>query len=496
MASKKQKSKKVGKTKIKAAAAPKSIKKHARGGKGNKNKPKASVTPKTRRSARLAFAAEEVVHPVSPKKIEAKITKAQPFRSIFDIKLPAPAVSTTPVKDPIKSAAVKRSHKQPAKITKPVQNKKPNVERESRKRFAGKPFAPEAPKTFGYDGGSPDYLRNDRVWFYDEKLSIYRRWFIGPDGGLTESFHILPPAKVLKEWEALLKVNSLTHTPPDYAVYKDKSGNIGTVKLPIVIVHCWRANKMCKLPVKTHIPFNLDAHRSQISEKDITDPCIYIPHEVVSKRRKQKLALINDTDPRGFPKCISRTPMPASPDGKRLTKPRSWDAAFKSLGWYHPKDNYTFYPVPEGYSLTLRRPFGISGTELEQWHEDAENGPLAGLAIAVRAYGPEKRKYRVIQKPRTLPKFGESSGPLPESGEPSETLPKFGEPSETLPKFGEPRFGEPSTIWPTKKIQTRSQTSPLPFTRSKRRTASAMNSPSERFYTIRKYSDAGDISPE
>ncbi|THZ74091.1 hypothetical protein D6C85_03704 [Aureobasidium pullulans] len=491
MASKKQKSKKVGETKIKAAAAPKSIKKHARGGKGNKNKPKASVTPKTRRSARLAFAAEEVVHPVSQKKIEAKITKAQPFRSIFDIKLPAPAVLTTPVKDPIKSAAVKRSHKQPAKITKPVQNKKPNVERESRKRFAGKPFAPEAPKTFGYDGGSPDYLRNDRVWFYDEKLSIYRRWFIGPDGGLTESFHILPPAKVLKEWETLLKVNSLTYPPPNYAVYKDKSGNIGTVKLPIVIVHCWRANKMCKLPVKTHIPFNLDAHRSQISEKDITDPCIYIPHEVVAKRRKQKLALVNDTDPRGFPKCISRTPMPASPDDKRLTKPRSWDAAFKSLGWYHPKDNYTFYPVPEGYSLTLRRPFGISGTELEQWHEDAENGPLAGLAIAVRAYGPEKRKYRVIQKPRTLPKFGESSRTLPKSGEPSETLPKFSE-----PKFGEPRFGEPSTIWPTKKIQTRSQTSPLPFTRSKRRTASAMNSPSERFYTIRKYSDAGDISPE
>ncbi|THY10438.1 hypothetical protein D6D02_06411 [Aureobasidium pullulans] len=266
MASKKQKSKKVGETKIKAAAAPKSIKKHARGGKGNKNKPKASVTPKTRRSARLAFAAEEVVHPVSQKKIEAKITKAQPFRSIFDIKLPAPAVLTTPVKDPI--------------IT--------------------------------------------------------------------------------------------------------------------------------------------------------------------------------------------------------LT-----------LGWYHPKDNYTFYPVPEGYSLTLRRPFGISGTELEQWHEDAENGPLAGLAIAVRAYGPEKRKYRLIQKPRTLPKFGESSRPLTKPGEPSETLPKFSE-----PKFGEPRFGEPSTIWPTKKIQTRSQTSPLPFTRSKRRTASAMNSPSERFYTIRKYSDAGDISPE
>ncbi|CAC9886976.1 unnamed protein product [Aureobasidium pullulans] len=421
-------------------------------------KPKASVTPKTRRSARLAFAAEEVVHPVSQKKIEAKITKAQPFRSIFDIKLPAPAVSTIPVKDPMKSAGVKRSHRQPAKITKPVQNKKPNVERESRKRFAGKPFAPEAPKTFGYDGGSPDYLRNDRV---------------------------------LKEWETLLKVNSLTHPPPNYAVYKDKSGNIGTVKLPIVIVHCWRANKMCKLPVKTHIPFNLDAHRSQISEKDITDPCIYIPHEVVSERRKQKLALINDTDPRGFPRCISRTPMPASPDGKRLTKPRSWDAAFKSLGWYHPKDNYTFYPVPEGYSLTLRRPFGISGTELDQWHEDAENGPLAGLAIAVRAYGPEKRKYRLIQKPRTLPKFGESSRPLPESGEPSETLPKFSE-----PKFGEPRFGEPSTIWPTKKIQTRSQTSPLPFTRSKRRTASAMNSPSERFYTIRKYSDAGHISPE
>ncbi|THW31630.1 hypothetical protein D6D22_10048 [Aureobasidium pullulans] len=457
MASKKQKSKKVGKTKTKAAAAPKSIKKHARGGKGKK--PKASVTPKTRRSARLAFAAEEVVHPVSQKKIEAKITKAQPFRSIFDIKLPAPAVSTIPVKDPMKSAGVKRSHRQPAKITKPVQNKKPNVERESRKRFAGKPFAPEAPKTFGYDGGSPDYLRND--------------------------------PKVLKEWETLLKVNSLTHPPPNYAVYKDKSGNIGTVKLPIVIVHCWRANKMCKLPVKTHIPFNLDAHRSQISEKDITDPCIYIPHEVVSERRKQKLALINDTDPRGFPRCISRTPMPASPDGKRLTKPRSWDAAFKSLGWYHPKDNYTFYPVPEGYSLTLRRPFGISGTELDQWHEDAENGPLAGLAIAVRAYGPEKRKYRLIQKPRTLPKFGESSRPLPESGEPSETLPKFSE-----PKFGEPRFGEPSTIWPTKKIQTRSQTSPLPFTRSKRRTASAMNSPSERFYTIRKYSDAGHISPE
>ncbi|THW86342.1 hypothetical protein D6D15_07454 [Aureobasidium pullulans] len=354
MASKKQKSKKVGKTKIKAAAAPKSIKKHARGGKGNKNKPKASVTPKTRRSARLAFAAEEVVHPVSQKKIEAKITKAQPFRSIFDIKLPAPAVSTIPVKDPIKSAAVKRSHKQPAKITKPVQNKKPNVERESRK---------------------------------------------------------------------------------------------------------------------------------------------------LSQRRKQKLALVNDTDPRGLPKCISRTPMPASPDGKRLTKPRSWDAAFKSLGWYHPKDNYTFYPVPEGYSLTLRRPFGISGTELEQWHEDAENGPLAGLAIAVRAYGPEKRKYRLIQKPRTLPKFGESSRTIPKSGESSRTIPKSGEPSETLPKFsepkfGEPRFGEPSTIWPTKKIQTRSQTSPLPFTRSKRRTASAMNSPSERFYTIRKYSDAGDISPE
>ncbi|THX47172.1 hypothetical protein D6D06_09745 [Aureobasidium pullulans] len=479
MASKKQKSKKVGKTNIKTAAAPKSIKKHARGGKGKK--PKTSVTPKTRRSARLAFTAEEVVHPVSQKKIEAKITKAQPFRSIFDIKLPAPAVSTIPVKDPIKSAVVKRSHKQQAKITKPVQNKKPNVERESRKRFAGKPFAPEAPKTFGYDGVSLDGHLNDRVWFYDEKLSIYRRWFIGPDGGLTETFHILPPAKVLKEWETLLKVNSLTHPPANYAVYKDKPGNIGTVKLPIVIVHCWRANKMCKSPVKTHIPFNLDAHRSQISEKDITDPCIYIPHEVVSKRRKQKLALINDTDPRGFPECISRTPMPASPDGKRLTKPKSWDAAFKSLGWYHPKDKYTFYPVPEGYSLTLGRPFGISGTELKQWHEDAGNGPLAGLAIAVRAYGPEKRKYRVIQKPRTLPKFGE----------PSETLPEFGE-----PKFGEPRFGEPSFIWPTKKIETRSQASPLPFTRSKRRTASAMHSPSERFYTIRKYSDAGDISPE
>ena len=263
------------------------------------------------------------------------------------------------------------------------------------------------------------------------------------------------------------------------------------MKLPIVIVHCWKASKMCKLPVKTHVPFNLDAHRSQISEKDITDSCIYIPREVVSKRCKQKLALINDTDPRGFPRCISRTPMPDSPDDKRFTKPRSWDAAFNSLGWYHPKDNYTFYPVPEGYSLTLRKPFGISGTELEQWHEDAENGPLAGLAIAVRAYGPEKRRYRVIQRPRTLPKFGESSRPLPESGEPSETLPKFSE-----PKFGEPRFGEPSTIWPTKKIETRSQTSPLPFTRSKRRTASAMNSPSERFYTIRKYSDAGDISPE
>ncbi|KAG2170463.1 hypothetical protein JADG_010202 [Aureobasidium aubasidani] len=134
--------------------------------------------------------------------------------------------------------------------------------------------------------------------------------------------------------------------------------------------------------------------------------------------------------------------MPDSPDGKRLTKPKSWNAAFKSLGWYHPKDKYTFYPVPEGYSLTLRRPFGISRTELEQWHEDAENGPLAGLAIAVRAYGPEKRKYRVIQKPRTLPKFGESSRPLPESGEPLETLAKFGE-----PKFGEPRFdfGHPIT---------------------------------------------------
>lgn len=102
----------------------------------------------------------------------------------------------------------------------------------------------------------------------------------------------------------------------------------------------------------------------------------------------------------------------------------------------------------------------------------------------------------MIQKPRTLPKFGESSRPLPESGEPSETLAKFGEPKFGEPKFGEPRFGEPSTIWPTKKIETRSQTSPLPFTRSKRRTASAMNSPSEHFYTIRKYSDAGNISPE
>ncbi|THY25735.1 hypothetical protein D6D01_04950 [Aureobasidium pullulans] len=478
MASKKQKSKKVGKTKTKAAAGPRSIKKHAREGKGKKAK--APVTPKTRRSARLAFAAEEVVCPVSQKKIEAKFTKAQPFRSIFDIKLPAPAVLTTPVKDPIKSAAVKRPHIEQAKITRPVQNKKPNVEQVSRKRFAGKPFALEAPKTFGCDGVSLDGRRNDRVWFYDEKLSIYRRWFIGPDGGLTESFHILPPAKVLKEWETLLKVNSLTHPPPNYAVYKDKSGNIGTVKLPIVIVH-WKASTMGKLLVKTHVPFNLDAHRSQISEKDITDPCVYLPYEEVLKRRKQKLALVNDTDPRGFPRCISRTPMPDSPDDKRLTKPKSWDAAFRSLGWYHPKDKYTFYPVPEGYSLTLRKAFGISGKELEQWHEDAKNGPLAGLAIAVKAYDPEKRKYRVIQKRRTLLKFGE----------PSETLPKFGE-----PKFGEPTFGELSFIWPTKKIETSSQTSPPPVTRSKRRTASAMNSPSERFCTIRKYSDAGDISPE
>lgn len=363
--------------------------------------------------------------------------------------------------------------------------------------------------TFGFRYASKRNVFS-HVWFWDQALGTWRYWIISGLGRVHETFHLAPPDKVQLAWQSQLKSRGQPsldlRTQPAFNLSEE--GAVVVKEMPLTIItdpETWTSTE----PFKTQVVDEDVSKHFRIPLSRIVDPCLVAEiSEAIPKLRIGR-PLYNSFSPLGFPVHYYTDNWEYEDEDEDEFRHLPWgmacwdwvfsDFAF-NLSPHGPVGDYFFQQNGDTYTLTLRKPEGLSTEDQAAWHADVPYGPFASFARAVEA----------TIWPPTPPAALNSSG-LPRSSKRSQRSsrsPAYSYPDSPFPLASVPitryRSGK---AWNSKRVSNHAahfgvstpalgdiathlrvalpaQSSPVPVIRagrsprSKRRTASAMNSPS------------------
>lgn len=375
----------------------------------------------------------------------------------------------------------------------------PQEERDALYRAAfGKAFEEAFAGTFGFRGPHMRNTPGDQICFWDQALGCWRLWLITRRGRVHEYIQLTAPPRAVALWENELKKRghpSLDlRTQPAFHVNAD--GGPKVVDLPLVIVVDPKLRQTPK-SLKTSLVAEDVPNHCRIPLERIWDPCVLLsPQGVVSKRQE----LLPGYKPEQLAQpyhCLGFwTYASENPDSKFGRA--CWDWVFSDFDFSRGDDNYLFQQDGDTYTLSLRKPSALRGKEAAAWHADIPYGPLASFARNVNAaFWPPTPPpaldssgvplaTSVYQEPTVTPppasseSFALSSVPITRyrSGQPFDQSRM----SRHAAHFGiqTPALGDIATHLG---VALPAQPSPVVSrdrsTRPNRRTASAMNSPSQ-----------------
>jgi hypothetical protein len=363
--------------------------------------------------------------------------------------------------------------------------------------------------TFGYRSDSAKDAEK-HVWFWDQALGSWRHWAISGIGRVHETFHLASPPAVASAWGMQLKLSGHPgldlRTQPAFYLAEDDSVKVVGMPLTIVTDHeTWLSTEY----LKTRDVDEAVSKRSRIPVESIVDPCLVIGYSQAVPRLVSDLPLYDPFTPLGFMWCSDNDDKDEDGDEEASDNAPMgmvcWDWVFSdfglNVGGRTPVGDYLFQQDGDTYTLTLKKPDSLSKQEEAIWHAEVPYGPFASFARAVDA----------TFWPPTPPAALNSSG-VPQSGKGSNRIssssafvyPKspFALASVPITRYrsgklwdqtrlsnqaryfgvSTPALGDIATHL---QVELPAQSSPVPVARfsrsprSSRRTASAMNSPSQ-----------------
>ena len=368
--------------------------------------------------------------------------------------------------------------------------------------------------TFGFRYASKRDV-SDHVWFWDQALGTWRYWIISGTGRVHETFHLTPPPTVQLAWQSQLKIRGHPgldlRTQP--AFHLTKHGVVRVKEMPLAIItdhETWISTD----PLKTQVVDEAVSKHFRIPLKRIVDPCLVVEISDAIPKLRIGRPLYEPFSVLGFPIDYTEGYEEYEDEdeagdqyddefGHLMWGMACWDWVFSdfdfNLSPYGPAGDYFFQQNGDTYTLTLKKPEGLSKEDDAAWHADVPYGPFASFARAVEAtsWPPTPpaalnsagipRSSRRSQSSSKSPAYNYPDSPFPLASVPI-TRYKSGKPwdqkrvSNQAAHFGvsTPALGNIATHLG---VALPSQPSPQPVTRSgrsprsNRRTASTMNSP-------------------
>lgn len=330
---------------------------------------------------------------------------------------------------------------------------------------------------------------------------------------MHETFHLSPPYKVQCAWESHLKQRGQPgldlRTQPAFHLTDERIVILCAMPLNIITdSETWFGEGS----LKTQDIDEAVSKHFRIPVECIVDPCLVIRSSEAIPRLRIGDPLYDTYTPLGFlvlhEDQISDDE-DEDDDDLAFHNPwwgmACWDWVFSdfalNVGYHGPVGSYFYQQNGDTYTLTLRKPDGLSKMEEAAWHADVPYGPFASFARAVEAtFWPptppatfnsigDTRLARGSNRSSRSPTFNYPDSPFPLASVPI-TRYKSGKPwdpkrlSDHAAQFGvsTPALGNIATHL---RVVLPAQPSPLPEIRSGRsprayrRTASAMNSPSK-----------------
>lgn len=370
--------------------------------------------------------------------------------------------------------------------------------------------------TFGFRYDSKRKV-SSHVWFWDQALGEWKYWVISGVGRVHETFHLSPPPEVQSAWEGQLKVRGQPsldlRTQPAFHLTEDEHVNVCEMPLNIITDHeTWFEFE----PLKTQVVDEDVSKHFRIPLKRIVDPCLVIEISQAIWKLAMGRPLYDPFSPLGFAvDHLEGYERDEDEDevedehedefGHVLWSMACWDWVFSDFAFdlspYGPVDDYFFQQNGDTYTLTLKKPEGLSKEDQAAWHADVPYGPFASFARAVEAtFWPPTppaalnssgipRSARRSKQSSKSPAYNYPNSPFPLASVPI-TRYKSGKPwdpnrvSNHAAHFGvsTPALSDIATHL---RVALPAQPSPLTFKRSSRsprtyrRTASAMNSPAK-----------------
>ncbi|KAH0286077.1 hypothetical protein KCU62_g7003, partial [Aureobasidium sp. EXF-3399] len=393
----------------------------------------------------------------------------------------------------------------------PYQQRKKAHDRAYKKGVDRAPFG-----TFGFRYISKRDV-SDHVWFRDQALGTWRYWIISGTGCVHETFHLTPPPTIQLAWESQLKTRGHPgldlRTQP--AFHLTKYGVVHVREMPLAIItdhETWISTE----PLKTQDVDEAVSKHFRIPLKRIVDPCLVVEISDAILKLRIGRPLYDPFSPLGFPVDYTEGYEEYEDEdeagdkyddefGHLMWGMACWDWVFSdfdfNLNPYGPVGDYFFQQNGDIYTLTLKKPEGLSQEDDAAWHADVPYGPFASFARAVEAtFWPPTppaalnssgipRSSRRSQRSSKSPTYIYPNSPFPLASVPI-TRYKYGKPwdskkvSHPAVHFGvsTPALGDIATH---SNVALPAQPSPPPVIRSarsprsNRRTASTMNSPSQ-----------------
>ncbi|KAG9855404.1 hypothetical protein KCU98_g1729, partial [Aureobasidium melanogenum] len=255
--------------------------------------------------------------------------------------------------------------------------------------------------TFGYHGPHTRDGPGDHLWFWDQALGCWRLWVIAGTGYVTETFHLTAPPEVTTTWETELKKRGHPgldlRAQPAFHLVDDgeQEKKVKVVDMPLVIV----ADGMHFTDLdprdvedeteleclKTSIVDAAVAKHFRIPVERICDPCLTVSFKRAMQKSRRGHVFWDPHDPLGFPEYEGKKKDDGSEEVWGPYGNACWDWIFSEFMLKGDDDEYFFQQDGDTYTLTLKKPEALKGKEAAAWHADIPYGPFAAFARKVDA---------------------------------------------------------------------------------------------------------------
>ncbi|KAG9962152.1 hypothetical protein KCU61_g4932, partial [Aureobasidium melanogenum] len=292
------------------------------------------------------------------------------------------------------------TNEQVRKIFDKIKARPKNQQKAALKKAFGAGFAEIFAGTFGFHGPHTRDESGDHIWFWDQALGCRRHWVIAGTGYVHETFHLTAPPEVTIVWETELKKRGHPgldlRTQPAFHLDNDDevAKKVKVVDMPLIIVA--DGDHFTDLdPRDVEDETELDCLKTSVVDEAVAkhfrnpvdriwDPCLTISFKRAMEKSRRGQVFWNPHDPFDFQKYeekkVDGQSVPYGPYGNAC-----WDWVFSDFMLKGDDDEYLFQQDGDTYTLTLKKPEPLKGKEAAAWHADVPYGPFAAFARKVDA---------------------------------------------------------------------------------------------------------------